>query len=374
MPLTWEELQHLQEAAMADDVELHPRMLEWSRESAAAHLESGGDATTEIAAIDASSSAYSSPAFAAWLGGLLPGVGMSGGLPGEGPTATPSGANRQVPCRPRARCRMFAFYGVADVAMSLEPWLLETPPWLEVRANELPGHGVRSTEPVPHGEARASLDRELISSEFRALVSQLADELSPLAASAPYLLFGFSFGALVAFGVAQELQRRACRPPLSLLVAGRGAPHCVFMRRAELELLATRPAEEVLRWMGESWAGVDLTLLPPSRLPRAAQLFRCGGLLGGVPLGDRWEGDDAHIPAHASNPPSIDAPIFAVGSSADKLWPARLHPEWAGVTSGAFRSVALHGVDHSRLMNDPGLKREMFRHAAVTVARHALIS
>jgi surfactin synthase thioesterase subunit len=347
-------------------------MLEWTREGALAFLESGGAAHAEVAAIRAAPEAYRSEAFHQWLGKLLPGVGISDALPGEGPTNnTPSGANREVPCRPQARCRLLMFYGVADVAASLAPWQHEAPEWLEARVVELPGHGARASEPVCLGDPLDSVDRERIQSELRALASRLADEISPLTSSSPFLLFGFSFGALVAFAVADELRRRADRQPLALLVAGRGAPHCVFMRRAELELLATQGTEEVLKWMGHNWAGVDLSLLPPSRRPRAAQLFRSGGLLGGTPMGGKWEGDDDVLPAHVARPDALDVPIFAVGSSADRLWPAKLNHRWGEVTRGGFSSVVLHGIEHGPLMNDASLRKAVLREAAAAVAQCA---
>jgi surfactin synthase thioesterase subunit len=371
-PLTWKDLQELQADAMADDVELDVRMLEWTRESALAFLESGGAEDAEVAAVRAAPHAYCSQGFHKWLSGLLPGIGMSDGLPGEGPTDTVKGINREVPCRPQARCRLLMFYGVADVAASLAPWQNDAPEWLEARVVELPGHGFRANEPVRLGDPLESLDTDLILSELRALASRLADEMSPLTSSAPYMLFGFSFGALVAFAVADELRRRAGRQPLVLLVAGRGAPHCVFMKRAELKLLATRGAEEVLRWTGDNWGRVNLTMLPPSRLPRAAQLFRSGGLLGGVPIGGVWEGDDGMLPAHVASPVALDVPIFAVGSSADRLWPAKLNHEWGRVTSRGFASVVLDGIEHNRLMNDPNLRKAVLREAAAAIAQHAL--
>ena len=370
MALTWDELKAMQEEAMADDVEIGPRMLEWPRPSVAAYLEAGGGPRLEAEAVRSSASAYASPSFSQWLAKQLPELGVSFALPGEGVTA--SGAERTVPCKPHARCRMLAFYGVADVAMSLEPWVHEAPEWLEVRVVELPGHGFRAAEPIILGEAQEHLDRERIAFEFGRLVSSLVEETSLLVSSGPFVLFGFSFGAFVAFAVARELQRSGCRQPLALFIAGRGAPHCIFMRPAELELLATRPGEDVLRWMGENWGGVDLNLLPPSRLPRAAQLFRSGGVLGGVPLGGSWDGGDEEIPAHVASPEPLDVPILAVGSSSDKLWPANLHCEWAAVTRREFRSIVLHGIEHSKLMNHPDVKRAVFQEAAATIAEHAL--
>ena len=68
-------------------------------------------------------------------------------MPGED-----KGAKRRcfVP-RPEAHVRLFLLYGIADVAMSLEPWIRAAAnlDWLEIRLVDLPGHGFRTHEELP---------------------------------------------------------------------------------------------------------------------------------------------------------------------------------------------------------------------------------
>ena len=58
------------------------------------------------------------------------------------------------------------------------------------------------------------------------LVSGLADGLTAYGAfSKPYLLFGHSLGAWIAYELLAELMRRHETPPLLLIVSGMRAPH-----------------------------------------------------------------------------------------------------------------------------------------------------
>ncbi|WP_166924853.1 thioesterase II family protein [Flavobacterium poyangense] len=75
---------------------------------------------------------------------------------------------------------------------------------------EIPGRGNHITSPVA-----ASID-ELVEG-FLAVFSKIAPQ--------PYILYGHSFGAVVAFQVAHTLQQRGFRLPEKLIVAGRHAPH-----------------------------------------------------------------------------------------------------------------------------------------------------
>jgi len=72
----------------------------------------------------------------------LPCIGHGPQLPGEA-LSEAKGCHKP---KPEARVRLFALYGVADVAMSLQPWIDRAPEWLEVRLVDLPGHGFRQRD------------------------------------------------------------------------------------------------------------------------------------------------------------------------------------------------------------------------------------
>jgi surfactin synthase thioesterase subunit len=96
-------------------------------------------------------------------------------------------------------------------AMSYLYWKKQFPQWLELKLLELPGRGMRFAEPLV--------------GSFAELVRYQADEIqSELELSIPYILFGHSLGALLAFELARTLKERNAPLPKALFVAGTHAP------------------------------------------------------------------------------------------------------------------------------------------------------
>lgn len=130
---------------------------------------------------------------------------------------------------------------------------------------ELPGHGGRRTEPLVRDTGE--------------LVARLADELTATA-DGPYVLYGHSFGALVAFELAHRLAGSAAGAPLALVVSGRNAPSIPHPRAA----LHDAPTDELLRGLRTlqgTLPGVDHSpelleiFLPPLRADlRMAETYR----------------------------------------------------------------------------------------------------
>lgn len=123
---------------------------------------------------------------------------------------------------PAGAMRLFLFPYAAGNANSFRPWQELLGPQLELRVAQLPGRGARLFEPplADMGELVAQLTRA---------VTGLADR--------PFVFFGHSVGALVAFEVARQL-RRAGRPtPISLWVSGAESPRTRLVRR-QLHALA----------------------------------------------------------------------------------------------------------------------------------------
>jgi surfactin synthase thioesterase subunit len=109
------------------------------------------------------------------------------------------------PALPRLLCLPHA----GGSAVAFHPWRGRFATAARVTPVELPGHGTRRREPLLH--------------EPGALLDVLTAELAA-AADGPYVLFGHSFGALVAFELAHRLAATAAGPPLALVVSGRNAP------------------------------------------------------------------------------------------------------------------------------------------------------
>ena len=92
----------------------------------------------------------------------------------------------------------------------------------------MPGRGTRGKEPCAE--------------QLAPLVQSLADALMALteADGLPLVLFGFSFGALVAFETALQLQRSGF-PPLALV--GPWERECCYREEAQSSLLLSSPTK-----------------------------------------------------------------------------------------------------------------------------------
>lgn len=106
--------------------------------------------------------------------------------------------------------RLFCFPFAGGGALVFREWSGDVPPEVEVCAVQLPG--------------REGRFRERPYVRLTDLVHDLADAFAP-SSDVPYVFFGHSMGALVAFELARELRRRHQPGPELLMVSGHRAPH-----------------------------------------------------------------------------------------------------------------------------------------------------
>lgn len=88
-------------------------------------------------------------------------------------------------------------------------WRRSLPASLRVVPAELPGRGMRLDEPLHEN--------------FDTLVAQICDDYAPQLVD-DYALFGHSMGALLAYGVVQQLRRRSMPLPRALFLSACSAP------------------------------------------------------------------------------------------------------------------------------------------------------
>ena len=105
---------------------------------------------------------------------------------------------------------MFCFPYAGGGASVYRGWGASLPNDLEVCPVQLPGRESRLREPA--------------FTDIDVLVPAVADALDPYM-NLPFVLFGHSMGAAIAFELARELRRRGRPQPLHLFVSGRRAPH-----------------------------------------------------------------------------------------------------------------------------------------------------
>ena len=111
--------------------------------------------------------------------------------------------------RPAARIRLICLPHAGGGAGAYRSWPASLSPGVELVAVQPPGREDRLDEPPP-----ASLE---------ALAAALAAAM-PSVGDRPYVLFGHSMGAAVAYETCLALRRQGLTPPVHLVVSGREAP------------------------------------------------------------------------------------------------------------------------------------------------------
>lgn len=129
---------------------------------------------------------------------------------------------------PDAALRLFCLPYAGGSSTIFYRWSEYVSPAIEVCSVQLPGREGRLTMP-PY-------------TSMRPLVQAVRNTLLPFM-DRPYLLFGHSLGALIAFELARDLRACGAPRPLSLLVSAASAPH---VARAS-DRLHTLPDGELIR-------------------------------------------------------------------------------------------------------------------------------
>lgn len=155
----------------------------------------------------------------------------------SGAAASRAGSEFFVPVpRPDAVLRLFCFPYAGGAPWLFRDWCSE---WLQVEVCTacLPGRGARSREPA--------------AVHVGALIESFCDRLATSYSGKPYALFGHSFGALMALGLAQAVQHRGLPPPCHVFVSACAAPQPgrpmgPALARTDEELLAMLASNERL--------------------------------------------------------------------------------------------------------------------------------
>jgi len=133
---------------------------------------------------------------------------------------------------PAARCRLFCLPHSGSGASQFSSCQKFLPLVLDLCPIQLPG--------------RENRLRETPWTQVQPIAKALATEMKPYL-DRPYILYGYSFGALVAFELARELRRQKSALPVSLYVLARPAPHLPQTKSPLHELPDHRLVGEVSR-------------------------------------------------------------------------------------------------------------------------------
>ena len=353
-------------------------------------------------------------------------------LPGEELARTRP--NTVEPRRPHARVRLFAVCGVADYAARLQGLMNAAPPWLEVRLIDLPGHGYRAKGTTTDGLGPAAFQQSTVgdgdgisapagsrvtdsflggegsgdaaaavyvSEQLALLVNQLVEEIWPLVKAEPangfptgfipYALFGFSFGALVAYRLECRLRERGAPPALLLSVVGRVAPHCIHMPPRQVSELRKADADSVLKFVSERMHITVPTLAVGGlTYARAVALFRFGVLLNAVHDGSYVPSSqgaatsadtslpqeppslyDGLVPWHAVDAAMTAGPIVAFSADLDRIARPPLVARWLELSGGSFQHATVPDCNHTNLRDCPAVYDAVYEQLAAHAVAYA---
>jgi surfactin synthase thioesterase subunit len=131
----------------------------------------------------------------------------------ERPAESPWLIVHSVPDGQHARLRLFCFHYAGATASIFRSWRDGLPDWVEVVAVQLPGREYRLAEPLlEHSQP---------------IVEALADSMPPLL-DLPFVFFGHSMGALIAFDLARALRERGYGEPALFIASGRNSPRYIW--------------------------------------------------------------------------------------------------------------------------------------------------
>jgi medium-chain acyl-[acyl-carrier-protein] hydrolase len=209
--------------------------------------------------------------------------------------------------------RIFLLPHAGGGASAFRGWSAAFPRYVELCAVQLPGRESRFMEPPFR--------------RIHPLVEALADAIVPLL-DRPFMVFGHSMGAILAYELVCCLHTRFGREPIDLIVSGHAAPRVFRRRDPPIHRLSDAELVDVLRSFGGTPQGV---LASPDLLEAQLPTVR------------------ADFEAYESWTPVADAmvtcPILAISGRDDTFVTDKALEAWRYETTGPFDFLRLPG-DH----------------------------
>lgn len=229
----------------------------------------------------------------------------------------------------RPRLRLICFPYAGGNAAAYRSWVTAFPADIEVLGVQLPGRGSRFKEPL--------------ATQLAPLLDALALEITRLGDDAPFVFFGHSMGALLAFELTRELRLRGARLPSHLFVAGFRAPG-LPERNASLHHLSDAEFLTAIRRYGGMPASV---LEQPELMEMVLPIVRAD-----FALVEAWR--------EVEGAP-LDLPITAFCGDNDASTTVAEMDAWRAQTLGKFTLHTLPGDHFFTQSAEPALLDEMTR-------------
>lgn len=215
--------------------------------------------------------------------------------------------------RPRtgARLRLFCLPCAGSGASVYRVWSAGLPSWVEVCPIQLPGREDRYNEPA--------------FTSLTGLSRAVAREILPFL-DTPFVIFGHSMGALLAFELTRALRRSGAPAPLALYLAAYPAPQVPLLRAPIHHLPDGEFIAEIRRMQGTPEAVLQHADLMAFMLPTLRADF---------------EACDTYT---CTDEPPLDLPLVLYGGADDRDVPATALDEWRHVSTGTFTRRLLPGT------------------------------
>ena len=214
--------------------------------------------------------------------------------------------------KPAAALRLFCFPYAGAGATVFRAWNKDLPESIELCPLQLPGRETRVMEPA--------------FSRIEPLIASLADAMKPLL-DLPYLFFGYSMGAIIAFELTRALREKFGSTPAHLFLAARRGPR-VPDPYPRTENLDNREFVDTLRRLG----GTPRQILDN---PQVLEII--------LPM---LRGDFALCENYTYVPGTLmDCPITVFGGEDDPKTTRETLAAWSSETSSSCRVKMVAG-DH----------------------------
>lgn len=237
--------------------------------------------------------------------------------------------------RPDAEFRLICFPHAGAGANIFHSWSNAYGPRTSVCAVELPGRWSRHREPALKNLL------QLVDAAMVGLEHVLHGR---------FALFGYSYGALVAFELARALRRRGAAAPEHLFIAARSAPQ-LGMRNSPIHAL---PDAGFLQEMDRRYGGIpDAIRREPDLLALVLPVMRA---------------DLTAVETYRYSPePPLDIPITVFGGKDDRGLTTETAEAWREQTTSGFEFHILPG-DHFVLNRSGAAVQQIIQRAIHTAA------
>lgn len=209
------------------------------------------------------------------------------------------------------RLRLFCFPYAGGWPGVFRPWAARLPADVELVAVRMPG--------------RESRFAEQHYTDWSTLTNDVAEALGPLL-DVPFVLFGHSFGGMVAYEIVRILNGEGMPNPQALIVSGCRCP----LLRPEQRAPYDAPSDALWSWLGEI-NGTPAEVLQDSQLRALMEPT----LRADLKLADVWRGA-AEI---------VDLPIVSFGGAKDRIVPRHQIEGWRNFTARTYRHIEF-GAGH----------------------------